>query len=134
MAQKKSYEGLQKHIRALKTPKIDVWRNQYPEREYAITLTTNEFTCICPKTGLPDFATIKMTYAPTKTCLELKSFKYYLLFYRDLGIFHEHWVNKVLDDIVKACDPRWAKVEGIVNSRGGIQTTVVAQYPQPTKN
>ncbi len=130
MAQKKSYEGLQKHIRALKTPKIDVWRNQYPEREYAITLTTNEFTCICPKTGLPDFATIKITYAPTKTCLELKSFKYYLLFYRDLGIFHEHWVNKVLDDIVKACGPRWAKVEGIVNSRGGIQTTVVAEYPQ----
>ena len=129
---KNSYEGLQTHVRSLKTPKIDVWKNQYPEREYEIQLHVPEFTCICPKTGLPDFATVKVTYAPTQTCLELKSFKYYIVFYRNIGIFHEHWVNKILDDIVKACHPRWARVEGIVNSRGGIQTTVAAQYPYKT--
>lgn len=128
MPKKNSYEGLQKDIRNLKTPKIDVWRNQYADREYSIYLSVPEFTCICPKTGLPDFATINVTYSPGKTCIELKSFKYYIISYRDIGIFHEHLVNKILDDIVKACDPRWAKVEGVVNNRGGIQTTVVAEY------
>ena len=126
----KSYENLQNHIRKLKTPKIDVWKNQYPEREYTVRFNTEEFTCICPKTGLPDFAVLNITYAPIKTCLELKSFKYYLLWYRDVGIFHEHFVNKILDDIVKACAPRWAKVEAVVNSRGGIQTTVQSQWPR----
>ena len=129
MKKKNSYEGLQRHVRKLKTPKIDVWKNQYPDRDYAIHLTVPEFTCICPKTGLPDFATIKVSYGPDKTCLELKSFKYYIVFYRDIGIFHEHWVNKILDDVVRACRPRWARVEGVVNSRGGIQTTVVAEFP-----
>lgn len=129
---KNSYEGLQTHVRSLKTPKIDVWKNQYPEREYEIQLSVPEFTCICPKTGLPDFANVKVSYAPTHNCLELKSFKYYIVFYRNIGIFHEHWVNKILDDIVKACHPRWARVEGVVNSRGGIQTTVIAEYPHKT--
>ncbi len=125
---KKTYESLQGHIRSLKTPKIDVWSNQYPEREYTIDMTIPEFTCICPKTGLPDFATIKLSYKPARKCVELKSFKFYLIFYRGIGIFHEHVVNKILDDIVKACQPRWAKVEGIMNARGGIQTTVTAEY------
>lgn len=134
MARKiKTYEGLQNHIRDLKTPKIDVWRNQYVGREYSIYLSVPEFTCICPKTGLPDFATINVTYSPNKTCLELKSFKYYIISYRDIGIFHEHLVNKILDDIVRACAPRWARVEGIVNARGGIHTTVVAEY-RPNKD
>ena len=123
-----SYEGLQERIWDLKTPKIDVWRNQYSDREYTIHLIVPEFTCICPKTGLPDFAVINLTYSPTKTCIELKSFKYYIFSYRDIGIFHEHLVNKILDDIVHACHPRWAKVEGVVNARGGIHTTVVAEY------
>ena len=130
MKNKKRYEGLQEQIRKLKTPKIDVWKNKYADRNYTIHLSAPEFTCICPKTGLPDFATIKIEYTPDKRCIELKSFKYYLMFYRDIGIFHEHLVNKILDDIVKACQPRRARVEGIVNSRGGIQTTVVAEYPQ----
>ncbi len=129
MKKKNSYEGLQGHIRKLKTPKIDVWRNQYGDREYAVYLTYPEFTCICPKTGLPDFATIKVSYGPDKTCLELKSLKYYLISYRSVGIFHEHLVNRILDDIVKACQPHWARVEGIVNSRGGIETTAIADYP-----
>jgi len=126
---KSSYENLQKSIRSLKTPTIEVWRNQYPDREYSIHFNVPECTCICPKTGLPDFATINLTYGPDKMCLELKSFKMYIIFFRDVGIFHEHLVNKILDDIVKSCRPRWAKVEGIVSPRGGIQTTVVAQYP-----
>ncbi len=123
-----SYEGLQKKIRSLKTPAIEVWENQYADRDYTIYLSIPECTCICPKTGLPDFATINITYGPDKTCLELKSLKMYIIAYRNVGIFHEHLVNKILDDIVKACRPRWAKVEGIVNPRGGIATTVTAQY------
>lgn len=130
MKKKKSYEGLQENIRTMKTPSIDVWRNKYPDRDYVVNLSIPEFTCICPKTGLPDFATLKISYKPAKTCIELKSFKLYTIFYRNVGIFHEHLVNKILDDIVKACRPRWIKVEGIMNPRGGIQTTVVAEYPQ----
>lgn len=129
MKHKNTYEGLQGHIRKLKTPKIDVWKNQYPDRDYTVHLAIPEFTCICPKTGLPDFATLKISYIPVKTCLELKSFKYYLVFYRDVGIFHEHFVNKIMDDIIKACRPKWIRVEAVVNSRGGIQTTVAAEYP-----
>ena len=122
------YENLQKHIRTLKTPSIDVWENQYQDREYVITISIPECTCICPKTGLPDFATINITYAPNKTCLELKSLKYYIVSFRDVGIFHEHLVNKILDDIVKSCRPRWAKVEGVINPRGGIHVTATAEY------
>ena len=125
---KNSYEGLQNRIRPLKTPKLDVWRNQYADRDYTIDLNFSEFTCICPKTGLPDFATIQISYGPDQWCLELKSLKYYFIFYRGIGIFHEHWVNKILEDIVKACKPRWARVTGAVNSRGGIQTTVTGEY------
>lgn len=128
MPKKSSYEGLQKNVRSLNTPEIEVWENQYADREYAVELVIPEFTCICPKTGLPDFATIKLTYAPGKTCLELKSFKMYIIFYRNVGIFHEHLTNKILDDVVKACQPRWAKLEVVMNPRGGIATTVTAEY------
>lgn len=123
-----SYEGLQANIRDLKTPKIDVWENKYPEKEYMINVETAEFTCICPKTGLPDFAMIRIEYYPAKWCIELKSFKEYLIFYRNVGIFHEHVVNKILEDFVKACDPRRANVIGEFNARGGIKTTVSANY------
>ncbi len=133
MIQKSSYEGLQEHIRKLKTPAIEVWKNQYPDREYTIEMNIPEFTCICPKTGLPDFAALKVTYSPHKSCLELKSFKMYTIFYRNLGIFHEHFVNKILDDIVRASSPRWAKVEATVNPRGGITTTVTAEYKRKKK-
>lgn len=123
-----SYEGLQSHIRKLKTPKIEVWKNQYPDKNYIINLETNEFTCICPKTGLPDFATLCIQYIPKKYCIELKSFKEYLLFYRNLGIFHEHLVNKILEDLAKAAKPRWIKVAGEFNIRGGIKITVTREY------
>ena len=132
MKKQSSYEGLQKTVRQLKTPTIDVWENQYPDKEYTVSLEIPEFTCICPKTGLPDFATIHITYGPLKTCVELKSFKMYLIFYRDVGIFHEHLVNKILDDFVKACRPRWAKIEVAMNPRGGIGTTVKAEYQLPS--
>ena len=123
-----SYEGLQENIRHLKTPAIEVWENQYPDREYTIDLEIPEFTCICPKTGLPDFAVIRIHYRPEQYCLELKSLKMYMLFYRNLGVFHEHLTNKILDDVVKASGPRWARVEALMNPRGGITTTVVAEY------
>lgn len=131
MKQKKSsYEGLQKNIRNLKTPKIEVWQNQYPDKENTIVLDTDEFTCICPKTGLPDFARIKINYIPNKLCVELKSFKMYLISYRGVGIFHENLTNKILDDFVKACRPRFARIEVTMNIRGGIKTTVSAMYKE----
>jgi len=123
-----SYEGLQKTIRNLKTPKIDVWENQYPDKIYSVSLDIPEFTCICPKTGLPDFAVIKIEYSPDKYCIELKSFKMYTIFYRNIGIFHEHLINKMLDDFVGASRPRWAKISGVFNPRGGITTTVTREY------
>ncbi|MBI5415595.1 MAG: NADPH-dependent 7-cyano-7-deazaguanine reductase QueF [Candidatus Omnitrophica bacterium] len=130
---KSSYEDLQNNIRALKTPAIEVWENKYPDRDYTVHLTTAECTCICPKTGLPDFVTVNVTYGPGKWCVELKSFKIYLVAFRNVGIFHEHIVNKILDDFVAACAPRRAKVEGLVSPRGGITTTVVAEYRKKTR-
>lgn len=128
MKKKSGYEGLQRNIRNLKTPKIEVWKNQYPDKIYTINIDMPEFTCICPKTGLPDFANIKIEYIPHKYCLELKSLKIYTIFYRNLGIFNEHVVNKILEDLVKACKPRWAKITGEFNPRGGIKTTVIREY------
>lgn len=125
---KSSYEGLQRKVRYIKLPGIEVWENQYADRKYTIHVEIPEFTCICPKTGLPDFATITIDYMPTKYCLELKSLKMYIIAYRNLGIFHEHLTNRILDDVVKACSPRWAKVAATMNPRGGISTTVVAEY------
>ena len=128
MKKQSSYEDLQGHIRSLKTPEIEVFKNQYADRDYTVVLDCPECTCICPKTGLPDFMTVRLSYCPGLMCLELKSFKLYLVCFRNVGIFHENLVNKVLDDIVNACKPRWAKVEAVVTPRGGIQTTVTAEY------
>ena len=82
------------------------------------------------KTGLPDFATIKIEYSPQKYCIELKSLKMYTIFYRNRGIFHEHLVNRMLEDFVKACKPRWARITSEFNPRGGITTTVISEYPK----
>ena len=122
------YEGLQKNVRKLRTPSIETWENQYSDREYVVDLEIPEFTCNCPKTSLPDFALIKVSYKPAKLCLELKSLKMHFIFYRNVGIFHEHLVNKLLDDLVKACRPRWMRVEVVMNPRGGIATTVIAEH------
>jgi len=123
-----SYEGLQKNIRNLKTPKIEVWASEYPDRAYDICIEIPEFTCICPKTGLPDFATIKIEYSPAKYCLELKSLKMYTIFFRNIGIFHEHLVNKMLEDLVRVAKPRRMKITAVFNPRGGITTTVMREY------
>ena len=126
--QKNSYEGLQINIRNLETPEIEVWRNEYPDKVYTVNLSIPEFTCICPKTGLPDFAVICIEYSPRKFCVELKSFKMYTIFFRNLGIFHEHLINKMLEDFVKAVGPRRVKITGIFNPRGGITTIVSREY------
>ena len=123
-----AYKDLQNHTRKLKTPAIETWKNQYPDRDYTIHIETKEFTCLCPKTGLPDFATLAINYIPDKYCIELKSFKEYLVFYRSIGIFHEHAINKILDDFIKSCHPRYAKIVGEFNIRGGIKTTVSREY------
>jgi len=125
---KSDYDEKQEQIRSLKLPGIEVWENKYPEREYTVRLEIPEFTCVCPKTGLPDFACISIDYVPREWCVELKSFKLYLVAYRDVGIFHEHLVNRVLDDFVKACRPRRADIKIVMNPRGGIATTVEARY------
>ncbi len=123
-----SYEGRQDHIRTLDLPAIEVFANIYPDREYNINLVFPEFTAICPKTGLPDFGTITIDYSPDQYCLELKSLKEYFLAYRNLGIFHENVVNRILDDILLAADMRRAAVSVVYGARGGIVTTVSRQY------
>lgn len=122
------YEGRQNQIRDWQTPAIETFANIYPDRDYEIRMTIGEFSCICPKTGQPDYAQLLLIYVPDKLCIELKSFKEYLLAYRNTGIFHENVVNKVLDDIVRTVSPRRARLEGVFNSRGGIQTTVVRDW------
>lgn len=107
-------------------PDIETWPNQYPG--YEIEIEINEFTSVCPKTGLPDFGTITLKYVPDKVCLELKSLKMYQLAYRDLGIFNENVVNKFLRDVVRACDPIRATVTGDFTPRGGIHTKVRATW------
>ncbi|MBZ5515271.1 MAG: preQ(1) synthase [Acidobacteriia bacterium] len=109
-------------------PTIETWPNQY--RGYEITITIPEYTSICPRTGLPDFGTITIQYLPDKQCLELKSLKYYILGYRNLGIFYENAVNRILDDAARACRPKWMLVRGAFTTRGGMRATVEARYPR----
>ena len=125
---KSNYENLQGHIRSLKLPAIEVWQNLYSDKDYWIEMEVPEFTCICPKTGLPDFAQIKIKYRPNKYCIELKSFKYYINAYRNIGVFHEHVINKILDDFVKASQPHQVNIVGEFNARGGIKTMVLREY------
>ena len=107
---------------------LEVFDNPAPERDYEIALEAPEFTCLCPKTGQPDFATIHVRYVPDRLCVELKSFKLYLGSYRDQGAFHEAVVNRILEDLVAAVSPRCMEVRGIFRVRGGIHTTVTARH------
>ncbi len=109
-------------------PKIETWPNQY--RGYEITISIPEYTSICPRTGLPDFGTITIHYLPNRSCLELRSLKYYILAYRNLGIFYENAVNRILNDAIQACRPKWMVVRGEFSTRGGMRTTVEARYPR----
>jgi 7-cyano-7-deazaguanine reductase len=108
---------------------LETFKNQYRGREYEIEIICPEFTCLCPRTGQPDFALIKIKYVPDELCIELKSLKLYMFSYRNSGEFHEHVTNKILDDIVEACRPIRAEVIGDFNVRGGIKTVVRAIYP-----
>lgn len=107
---------------------IETFTNPRPGRDYEIAMECPEFTCICPRTGQPDFATIRITYVPDQICVELKSLKLYLWSYRNEGTFHEAVINRILDDLVEACRPSRMAVTGDFNVRGGIHTTVTASY------
>jgi 7-cyano-7-deazaguanine reductase len=113
-------------------PRIGTFPNRF--RDYEVVIDIPEFTSVCPKTGLPDFGTVTIRYAPAGLCLELKSLKEYILAYRSLGIFQENAVNRILDDAVRACRPVWAVVRGEFNPRGGIRTAVEARYPRKRRS
>ena len=111
-------------------PEIETWPNQFPG--YEIVVDDPEFTSVCPKTGLPDFGTITIQYRPDKLCLELKSLKMYIQSYRTLGIFYENAVNKILRDVVSACQPLYVKVTGDFTTRGGMSSVIEAEYRRKT--
>lgn len=108
-------------------PAIETFPNQY--KGYEITIEIPEYTAICPKTSLPDFGTITVQYMPDRECLELKSLKMYIHAYRNIGIFYENAVNKVLQDVAAACRPVWARVTGTFAARGGLRSVIEARYP-----
>jgi 7-cyano-7-deazaguanine reductase len=109
-------------------PKLEVWPNQFSG--YEITIQIPEFTSICPKTRLPDFGIVTIHYLPDKVCLELKALKYYILAFRNLGIFYENAINRILRDVVSACSPVWAVVRGEFNLRGGMKSIIEARHPK----
>jgi len=110
------------------TEPLETFPNPRPERDYEIAIDCPEFTSMCPKTGLPDFGTIRIRYVPDQLCLELKALKYYLLAYRNKGMFYEAVTNRILDDLVGACQPRRMTVVGDFTARGGITTKVTAEH------
>ncbi len=112
---------------------LEHFPNPYPNRDYQIDMECPEFTCVCPKTGQPDFATIRLHYVPDQRCVELKSLKLYLWSFRDHGGFHEAVTNTILDDLVACIDPRQMTIIGAFNVRGGITTTVTVRHP-PTRH
>jgi len=107
---------------------LELFPNPQPERDYTIRISIPEFTCLCPKTGQPDFATLSLEYIPHRQCVELKSLKMYVWSFRNEGAFHEAVTNEILDDLVKATAPRFMRVTAIFNVRGGIGTTVIAEH------
>ena len=107
---------------------VETFPNPRPERDYEIVIRCPEFTSMCPKTGLPDFGEIRITYTPDARCIELKALKYYLLDFRNKGIFYEAVTNQILDDLVAVCAPKKMRVVGDFSARGGITTMVTAEY------
>ena len=114
-------------------PVIETFPNPRPERDYEITIRCPEFTSMCPKTGLPDFGEIVIVYVPDAQCIELKALKYYLIEYRNQGLFYEAAINRILDDLTAACRPRRMTVTGNFTARGGITTSVRAESAQPLR-
>ena len=117
-----------KNIENQEIVEIETFPNPFPERDYNIDMECPEFTCLCPKTGQPDFGILDISYIPDKLCIELKSLKIYLTSYRNEGGFHEKVVNIILDDLVAACKPKKMKIVGDFNVRGGIHTTVTVEH------
>ncbi len=113
---------------AARLPPLECWPNQYPG--YEVTLEIPEFTSVCPRTGLPDFGIVRIRYQPKRWCVELKALKFYVNGYRNLGIFQENAVNRILIDFVAAVKPVWAEVSGEFNARGGLKTVITARYPK----
>jgi 7-cyano-7-deazaguanine reductase len=107
---------------------LETFDNPQPERDYTIRIEVPEFTCLCPKTGQPDFATLNLEYIPDQKCVELKALKLYVWSFRDEGAFHEDVTNRILDDLVKATHPRFMRLSADFNVRGGIYTTVVVEH------
>lgn len=110
---------------------LEVFANPQPERDYTIRMNIPEFTCLCPKTGQPDFATLKLEYVPDRLCVELKSLKLYMWSYREEGAFHEAISNRIADDLVAATQPRFLRLTAAFWVRGGIDTTVVVEHRAP---
>jgi 7-cyano-7-deazaguanine reductase len=110
---------------------LETFDNPAPERDYTIRIRLPEFTCLCPKTGQPDFATLHLEYVPDTSCIELKSLKLYIWSFRDAGAFHEAVTNEILSDLVAACQPRCMRLTAEFNVRGGVYTTVVAEHRDP---
>jgi 7-cyano-7-deazaguanine reductase len=110
---------------------LETFPNPHPDRDYTIRIRIPEFTCLCPKTGQPDFATLTLEYVPDLLCVELKSLKLYVWSFRDEGAFHEDVTNRILNDLVSACKPRFIRLRAEFNVRGGIYTDVVVEHRQP---
>jgi 7-cyano-7-deazaguanine reductase len=113
--------------------KLEAFPNRSPHRYYLVSLETDEFTCLCPITGQPDFAAIRVEYVPDKRIIESKSFKLYIWSFRNEGHFHEHVINIILDDFIKAVDPHWCRITGEFNMRGGITISVEAEHIKTPK-
>ena len=128
MAKLSDYQAFQGKAKAARLPELEVVDNHYSDRDYVIRFEIPEFNCVCPKTGLPDFATLTVEYVPAKKLVELKSLKLYINAYRNLGVFHEHVANRVMDDLVKATKPRKLRLSADFNVRGGIHTVVKSGY------
>jgi 7-cyano-7-deazaguanine reductase len=118
-------------VRKSEAPRVETFPNPQASRDYTIDVTAPEWTALCPITGQPDFATIRISYVPDKLCLELKSLKLYLQSFRNRGVFHEAVTNEILDHLVASCRPRRMKVVGDFHARGGISTVVTAEHPAP---
>lgn len=142
MSDHKSSEGLTReqdlddltllgNQKAQPSRQLETFPNRHPDRDYKVTLKSDEFTCVCPATGQPDFASITIEYIPDKKIVESKSFKLYLWSYRNEGVFHEHVANVILDDMVSALEPRWMNIVADFSVRGGIAITVAAEYSKP---
>lgn len=117
-----------------KKPELELFDNPRPGRDYIITIRCPEFTSVCPKTGQPDFGTIIIEYTPNKSCIELKSLKFYMQSFRNQGIFYERLTNDILDDLTAVCKPMWMKITSQFTPRGGITTDITAEYQAQKKN